>query len=488
MRITCPKCGFARSVPEEKVPATSVFATCPKCAHRFRFREVEPADGTLRAERAAATGRTWIEPASQPVPDAARPAPEPRRPSDLDKGTVAPSFSPPPSATWEPEEPPIRPAPRPSAAWEPDPEPEPAPGLVPSQTVAPAAAPPGEPDDEPEPLPRRRHQWADGGNREQRGQEAPEQAPADREAPGMTDETDPAETSRPKARPLRADPDGVRDIWSRLQAMDGGSRDSRLPPEPARPEPEAAPEPQPEAEDQPRVVNNRATRRAVKDDQDGGEGPDAAEAPERDGVPWERLEAYGFFSGLVLTLRRILFQPVDFFESMPLNAGKAKPLVFNILIGEFLLLIDFMWSLLGVHAKFADTGQTGALGAMTGMPHQFGFLLALLLVPFFLAVCAYLDAWLTHALLVLFRSAGGGFSGTFRVVCYSAAPTVLSAVPVAGQLLSPIILIWYMTLQAIGLKKVHGAAYAQTLAAVLFKWSLYLFLFLAAMQSLVPAG
>jgi hypothetical protein len=34
-----------------------------------------------------------------------------------------------------------------------------------------------------------------------------------------------------------------------------------------------------------------------------------------------------------------------------------------------------------------------------------------------------------------------------------------------------------MTLQAIGLKKVHGAAYSQALAVVLIKWSLYLFRF-----------
>nr|WP_254845346.1 hypothetical protein [Desulfovibrio sp. DV] len=74
------------------------------------------------------------------------------------------------------------------------------------------------------------------------------------------------------------------------------------------------------------------------------------------------------------------------------------------------------------------------------------------------------------------------------MLCYSAAPTVLSAVPVAGQLLSPVILIWYMALQAIGLKKCHEAAYTQTLAAIFIKWSIYLFLLLAMLQSFTPSG
>jgi len=107
-------------------------------------------------------------------------------------------------------------------------------------------------------------------------------------------------------------------------------------------------------------------------------------------------------------------------------------------------------------------------------------------VPVVLSVGIYLDAWLTHLLLLLFRSAKKGFNETFRVMCYSAAPTVLSAVPVAGQLLSPIILVWYMALQAIGLKKVHDGAYTQTLAAIFIKWSLYLFLLLAMLQSIAP--
>ena len=42
MNIICPKCGFGRTVNEEKLPPKAVMATCPKCRHRFKFREIPP--------------------------------------------------------------------------------------------------------------------------------------------------------------------------------------------------------------------------------------------------------------------------------------------------------------------------------------------------------------------------------------------------------------------------------------------------------------
>lgn len=44
MNITCPKCGFGRTINEEKLPPKAVMATCPKCRHRFKFREIAPVE------------------------------------------------------------------------------------------------------------------------------------------------------------------------------------------------------------------------------------------------------------------------------------------------------------------------------------------------------------------------------------------------------------------------------------------------------------
>lgn len=40
MNIVCPQCEFSRTVDEATLPAKAVMATCPKCKHRFKFREL----------------------------------------------------------------------------------------------------------------------------------------------------------------------------------------------------------------------------------------------------------------------------------------------------------------------------------------------------------------------------------------------------------------------------------------------------------------
>ena len=90
-----------------------------------------------------------------------------------------------------------------------------------------------------------------------------------------------------------------------------------------------------------------------------------------------------------------------------------------------------------------------------------------------------------HLLLGLLRAAARPFAETFRTLCYAGAPWLLSLLPVPYSYLVPVILIWHMTLQAIGLKKLHQAGYPQVLAAVLVKWSLYFMASFALLHVLI---
>jgi hypothetical protein len=396
-----------------------------------------PAKAAAKRQAAPAVRET----APPPSPAARQPRPEPRpepdfsdaglpdeAPSDVARRIRAqveqgldPAPAPAPEAFDEAE-----PTPVPAAAVEPAPAPMTAPEPAPVAPRAPApaarAAVPPSPTSA-----------------------APQARPAEEAAAPQEPRADDA----PKEQAVRGD--GVRDIWARLQALDD-RKASRPRQEHQRP-----------AEDEP----EEPAREVVVDP-----------------VPWERQDAYGFFPALILTLRKILFQPMEFFGNLPEGRPKSKALVFNLLISEFLLLIDFMWSLAGLRARIGSPGEHDALSVLGSSP--LSFLLALLLVPLVISVGVYLDAWVTHLLLLLFRSTKKSFDETFRVLCYSAAPTVLTAVPVAGQLLSPVILVWYMALQAIGLKKCHEGAYTQTLAAIFIKWSIYLFLLLAMLQNITP--
>jgi hypothetical protein len=44
MEITCPRCHFARTIPDEKIPERAEIATCPKCKHKFQFRHLNERD------------------------------------------------------------------------------------------------------------------------------------------------------------------------------------------------------------------------------------------------------------------------------------------------------------------------------------------------------------------------------------------------------------------------------------------------------------
>ena len=62
MNIICPNCGFGRAINEASLPPKAVMATCPKCQHRFKFRELPkapaeqniPHDGSSQAQQPAA--------------------------------------------------------------------------------------------------------------------------------------------------------------------------------------------------------------------------------------------------------------------------------------------------------------------------------------------------------------------------------------------------------------------------------------------------
>jgi hypothetical protein len=517
MRITCPQCGFFRELPDNKVPVTSTMATCPKCRHRFKFRPDStpssrprqrshdaapqvpeeasswrrPGPAAARAEEehlppvthwdaaeapdveaGAAPHRAPSRPLEEPEPeepdfaqaqhrdatppaDAAQPrrmrrddaaqVPKPQPPVAEDPAEYAPLADEEPDFHHapEPRHAPHDDAPRDAASHEDVPH-----AAAPRDVAPQPAARTDRFEVSPEKPPREDALHDEASHRHAPHDDAPSSAPFT--AP--EEDTPPAEA--PGAPRPRRESSAVRDIWARLQAMDPASR---------------------------KRGHGAKTPDAQADDASGETPRETVTDP----IPWERLDAYGFVPGLFLTLKKILLRPVEFFGSMPEGRPKGKALVFNLLISEFLLVLDFLWSLVGIRARLGAPDQADALGAVAGTGAS-NFLLGLLLVPLAIALGIYLDAWLTHLLLLLFRSAKKGFNETFRVMCYSAAPTVLSAIPVAGQILSPVILVWYMALQAIGLKKVHQGAYTQTLAAIFIKWSIYLFILLATLQNISP--
>ncbi|WP_243310974.1 YIP1 family protein [Fundidesulfovibrio agrisoli] len=508
MRIVCPQCGYSRDIPEDKIPARSSIASCPKCSFRFRFRgfqaqperqddlaepvypprpsrparEPEPASRPpfeARSQRLY-TGEDEQPPYTQapprpqarwlpdPEPEPAAPASRDLPPRDPAPGTYEPQDGPyrqPPSDRYganlpgaeedgtaaprrayraqaapaqpfEPEAVVSYPPPRPSAEPEPVAEspatetrpqihfPEP----PPAEPLAPAPVPAPEPEPEPE-------------STEHREWNLPPTSPRPDPAPKAAREDSEAPAGQQQAQAQAGD-DSVRDIWARLQAMG------------AKPAATQAP---------------GATRQSQQG-QSGEPRPSAQSGPETL-APWEQLEHFGVIPAFTLTAKNILANPGDFFDQLPSGTGKVRPLIFAVAVCMVTVLFGLVWNFFGMGPNLSELGRTewfqglgaGALGRLAWVG----------LAPILVTAFVFLDSALAHLLLGLLRAAAKPYEDTFRTVCYAGGPWLLAALPVPYSYLIPVVLIWHMTLQAIGLKKLHSAGYPQVLAAVLVKWSMY---------------
>jgi len=237
--------------------------------------------------------------------------------------------------------------------------------------------------------------------------------------------------------------DSVRDIWSRLQAM-GADADPAV-----------------------------------------GKGREAKGAQGR--VSWENFEQKGAISAFAGTVKDILFAPGDFFDGLPPMVGKARPLIFTIVVSILVMLFALIWEYFGLKlGGLRDLGHTEGFQELGAGPA--GGLALLGLAPVLTAGFVFLDAGLSYLLLGLLRTATKGFDETFRMVCYAGCPWIVAVLPVPYPYLLPVLLIWTMALQAISLRKLHQAGYPQVLASILVKWSLYFMASFAVLHVLIMRG
>lgn len=80
MNIVCPNCGFSRNANTAELPERAIMATCPKCAHRFKFRDLPaPAQPEFHA---AAEDLNQSPPPAAPPTSAGPPPPVPLQPAE----------------------------------------------------------------------------------------------------------------------------------------------------------------------------------------------------------------------------------------------------------------------------------------------------------------------------------------------------------------------------------------------------------------------
>lgn len=190
------------------------------------------------------------------------------------------------------------------------------------------------------------------------------------------------------------------------------------------------------------------------DEEDVPERP----APEDPIVPrlpaWEQATA-GYPRAFIQTFLDMVSNPKLFFQAMPVGQGLVKPLLFFLIITQFVAVTQSIWQLMGILPPSALTENLG---------HSTQAALALILYPFEATFFLILDTIINHLLLRLFKADTKGFEGTFRAEAYSTAPMLLMAVPFIGM---PMAMIGMTVYKFLGLRHVHGASTKQVLAVLL---------------------
>ncbi len=491
MIIRCPECQFERSIDSSKIPSSAAIATCPKCRHRFRFRALA-SDETPDASPAAQATQAPHAPQSGDMPS--RRAPDDAAPDAMPHAGPAASrdgdddlpaaFRRGPSATSSTPD-------SGASGAEHDYAPDYAPDYA------------GEDDHvgEPRPVsgtdtPRMTDADASGTT--------PSDADAARNAHGHTDLSRPGDDPLPPGAvipgrsnsPAHDDghdapngrggsangsadgqrrPNTPRDIWDAVASVgDRWRKQAESRPRPGNGDPEhdrdnardASPNGTPDDAPGGRDAGNHGDAFSPR----GGGHPGERDAPlppwaasARSEVPWENLDRVGFFPGLYQTILRVMLAAPRFFSGVRSSGSLKRPVAFYLLIGIFQALTERLWYLMSMRAfgGFIEDPQLHAwMGSVT---HDMSLPMTLLISPFTLLLQLAVLSVLYHVMIRLVEPRAADLPTTVRVISYSAAPTVLSIVPLVGPVVGSL---WFVVCTFVGVKYAHRLPWSRTALAI----------------------
>ena len=174
--------------------------------------------------------------------------------------------------------------------------------------------------------------------------------------------------------------------------------------------------------------------------------------------PWERRKRFGLLNALYLTIKDVLLAPGRFFHRMPSQMGLTQPLLFALLLGVVGTFIVWMYSLVSTSLQMAVFGDFS--NGRSSLHSFFLFLSS----PFWVAIAIFVQASLTHGVLILLSGGRLGFEATFRVAAYSEATSVILLLPICG---SQIAIVWSLVVLIIGLYNIHEIEPWKAVVAVL---------------------
>mgnify|MGYP000173879692 CR=1 FL=1 len=158
------------------------------------------------------------------------------------------------------------------------------------------------------------------------------------------------------------------------------------------------------------------------------------------------------------------------------NGKLTRPLVFYLILGLFQTLVERMWYLMSIQASGPSITDPKLQEVLGDMAQSMSLPLTILLTPGILAIQLCFFASVFYLMLRLVQPENVQFRTVFRVIAYSAAPTVVCIVPLVGPLVGSI---WFGVCCFIGCKYSMRLPWSRTGLAL---GPLYLIAFAIGMQ------
>ena len=181
----------------------------------------------------------------------------------------------------------------------------------------------------------------------------------------------------------------------------------------------------------------------------------------RTGPEWEQSGPW--FQRFAQTAQGALLGPSLFFSTMRRTGGIGAPIIYGVL-GTFLggLAAGIYQFLLGTLLA----GVNGAEAARDqAVINAFSTGCVVIILPVIAVLSLFINAGITHVMLLLLNGARRGFETTMRVAAYAhGSSALLNLIPLCG---GPIGSIWALVLVIIGIARAHEIPTGKAAAAVL---------------------
>ena len=166
----------------------------------------------------------------------------------------------------------------------------------------------------------------------------------------------------------------------------------------------------------------------------------------------------------VKATRGVLTRPADFFRGLARGGDYLSPVFFAVICYEIYAVLAGIISLLfgGIASIGSGTAGEQAAGAATSVG---GFILGVIVAPFFAALILFVMAGIKHLLVMLIvGSSNAGFEATLRVQSYTFATRLFWWIPILGSLAG---FVYGIYLSIVGIREVHSTTTGKAALVVL---------------------